>query len=317
MVTSHREPTLPREAMPESLESIKLELVSEYEESAAVDIGGWIQRYPEHRMALLTFWAWLRGTPRLQEDGEPEPNEPLDEEELEFYRDSLRDACLAVTLGDTMLTGEGVPAREELAALATDLERCRSNPPRVRKRGQAFAKAVVYTWIVSSLEESRPRVTRLATQKVVYLLEHAMSLRVFGDHDRKPLGPYDYKSRYKDAEPLAKKKRWLVVSGAALKTGGDLTEMKRYLGSYVRSAELAARFVAYVSQLSDEELETVATVHWCARELKEKGDTATVATVCRSLADASDWKGKLERPNFSEQKIGHAIEWLRRLRLIV
>lgn len=315
MITTQSRPTRSCEAMPDSLDLIKLELVSEYENAGRIDIAVWVRQYPVHRMELLDFWVWLKGTPTAQMR-EWEPDHAIEADEIEAYKDSVRDACLAVTFGEAMLKPEAVSEMAELDALGADLERFRAQPSRVREQRQTFRKAVVYTWVVSCLQQNRPRVTRLATQKVSYLLEHAMSLRVFIHHDRKPLGPYDYKSRYKDAEPVAKRKGWLKVSGTTLQASDDLAEMRKYLSAYVRSQELASRFVSYLSNRSEDELETLATVHWTARELGDVGDAVNIDTVWSALETSSDWQAKLRKPNFSRLRIGNALRLLEQLRLV-
>lgn len=170
--------------------------------------------------------------------------------------------------------------------------------------------------VVASLQEKRPRVTRLAVQKISYLLEQALSLGIFVEHDRKPLGPYDSNARYKDAEPIARKKGWLAVIGTTLRATGDLGPVNRFLPAYVRAKEVAARLVEYLSRLSDDQLETLATAHWISRELEAAKKTVTIAAVVRVLEEIPEWRGKLARPNFTQVRLEEAVSLLRRLRLI-
>lgn len=314
MINIQKNPILARQLMHKSLDLIKLDMLSEYEETGLVNISEWVNKYPTHRFELLDFWVWLKGTP--SEETSPSDFEAvLKAEDIDSYKDSLRDACLAVTLGAAMLVQEVVPKKLQLETLGMDLEACRA-ASRVWGSGQAFRKAVVYTWVVSRLEEKRPRVTRLAAQKVSYLLEQAMCLRIFVDHDRKPMGPYDHKIRYRDAEPLAQRKRWLEIDGTVLKTGDELGEVTKYVSAYLRSASLAARFVSHLSCRSDEELETLATVHWTCHELSDLGKVVTIDTVRSALASSDDWRSKLEKPHFNQHRIADALRLLTILRLI-
>lgn len=299
--------------MVDTLDRLKLDLVSEYERSGRVDIAEWVRRHPAHRDELLDFWMFLSGTPRSPESSpEPDPLPRLERSEAEIYEQTLKDACLAVTFGPSWLNPPVDPQRETLAA---DLESLRGNPQTVRKQHLAFRKAVVCTWIVARLQRARPRVSRLAAQKVSYILEHAMNLGVFVEHDRKPLGPYDRKARYRDAEPIARKKGWLTISGSTLTAASDLSDVTGYAGTYLRSEELAGRLVDCLAPLSDDELETIATVHWIARDLEETGRPSTAQEVARALAATAEWKTKLSRSNFTESKLRVALLFLSDLRL--
>ena len=143
-----------------------------------------------------------------------------------------------------------------------------------------------------------------------------MTLGVFVEHGRKALGPYDYKARYKDAEPIAVKKQWLEVLGTTLRAADDLSEVGRFVGRYVRSQELAERLVTYLSRLSDEELETLATVHWSAREIAQAQRPVTPRDVREALALTLEWRDKVHRASFSLDRIDAALRRLRKLRLL-
>lgn len=298
--------------MVDTLDRLKLDLVSEYERLGRVDIADWVRRHPAHRDELLDFWMFLSGTPRSSEPLEPDPLPPLDRSEAEIYERTLKDSCLAVTFGPSWLSPSADPQRE---ALAADLESLRRTPRAARKQHLAFPKAVVCTWVVARLQRTRRRVSRLATQKVSYILEHAMNLGVFVEHDRKALGPYDHKARYRDAEPIARKKGWLTISGSTLTAASDLSDVTDYVGAYLRSEELAGRLLDCLAPLSDDELETIATVHWIARELEETGRPNTTEEIARALAATAEWKTKLSRSNFTESKLRAALLFLSDLRL--
>lgn len=298
--------------MAETLDLIKLELLSQYESSGRIDIAEWVRRHPAYREELIDFWMWLKGTRGSQADAP----EPLDPWEVKTYEESLKDACLAVTFGREWLKPAVDRESGRLDTLADELEAIRRQPPRARDPRLAFRKAVVCTWVVARLQQTRPRVTRLAVQKVTYLLEQAMSLGIFVEHDRKPLGPYDSKARYKDAEPIACKKGWLQVTGTTLRASENLAALNRFLPAYVRAEEVAARLVDHLTRFSDDQLETLATTHWIARELEGAKNEVTVASVARGLAKTAEWKAKLVRRNFTEDSLGEALSFLRQLRLV-
>lgn len=303
------------EDMPETLDSVKLDLLSEYDRSGEIDIGEWVSRHPVYRADLLDFWMWVKGT-RESCAEKANPTEPISAAEVEAYEKSLRDVCLAVTFGIQWLKPTLDPESTQLDALATDLECLRGKSRRGRDSHVAFRRAVICTWVVARLQRTRPTVTRLAIQKVTYLIEQAMDLGVFVQHDRKPLGPYDRNLRYKDAEPIARKKGWLTISGTNLKATEDLSGLAKFLPSYVRSEQIAARLVDWLAVFSDDQLETLATVHWVANELKADDRAAGVETVTGVLATTPEWKAKLSRPHFSSSGIRGALYFLAQLRLI-
>lgn len=315
MLSVNPKPTFSNGSMADTLEVIKIDLVSEYERLGKINIGEWLRRHPGHRNELLDFWVCLKAAhgSSIQES---EATRPIESSEIQIYEQSIRDACLAVTLGAEWLLPSSNPGAEPLEALATELEAIRRKTLSPTKASLAFKKAVVCTWVVDRLQQSRPSVTRLATQKVTYLLEHALSLSLFVDHNRKPLGPYDRNMKYRDAEPIACKKGWLEVSGTTLKASADLSELKRFLPRYVRSEQLAQRVVQSLTCFSDEQLETLATIHAVTRQLNSQSRRATVEDVLGELAEIDEWKSKLSRPNFSYESVHDALLFLVKLRLV-
>jgi hypothetical protein len=302
------------ELMAETLDRLKLDLVSAYARGANVDIADWVRRYPIYRDEILDFWVWLKGMPRSTEsDSEPEGGHHLEPSESYVYGRLLRDSCLAVTFGAEWLKPAVDSERE---ALSVELEALRQQPPSDRGRAVAFPKAVVCTWIVAQLQTERPRVTRLAVQKVMYVLEEAMRLGIFTEHDRKRLGPYDRTARYKNAEPIAKSKGWLRISGTTFSATDNLSEVSRYVAGYLRSEGIARRLVTQLAPLSDDELETVATVHSIGKELSAAERSMTLDEIKRVLAQSPVWQEKLTRANFTPSKIEEAMRFLQELRLL-
>ncbi len=311
MFTIRRKQPAPFETMADPLDLIKLELVSEYQDSGRVDIADWVRRYPEFRGELLDFWIALKGTREIDNadgnEGEPSTHDG------EIYERALRDACLAITLGPQWLAPAVDP---EIENLASDLAILRQTPKVRDAKRLAFPKAVVCTWVVLSLQRSRSRVTRLAVQKVSYLLEQAIGLGIFVEHNQKPLGPYDSNARYKDAEPIAKAKGWLMVDGTELVASPPKPEMTKFLSGYLRSESVATRLVERLSGFSDDQLETMATVHWVGRDLVAAGAQVDLDSVVELLAQTPVWKPKLARSNFSRSSVSEALAFLGGLRLV-
>ncbi len=203
--------------MNSSVEFVKLEMVAAQRTAGNVDIVDWVNRYPQFRAELLEFWSWLVGTDDdAASTAVAEAHVALSPEDLASYADAVRDACLAVSFGPQMILREAPP---ELERLGADLEYARRGSPVRPPQSKEFSRAVVYTWIVRSLAEKRPRVTRLASQKVSFLLECSLELGLFDGHQRNRLGPYDSAAKYRDAEPIAKR-TWMASRGGCY-TFGD------------------------------------------------------------------------------------------------
>jgi hypothetical protein len=294
------------------LDQIKFELLKEFEKMGNADIAEWVLKYPSYREELLEFWLWAKdlGTDLTDTDEAPAVIRP------DVLEQSIQNACLAVNLGAQWLEQPVEPKTGELEGIGSQLASVRRRSALKTRAPIAFQKAVVCTWVVSVLQEKRVRVSRLAMQKTTYLLESAMALGIFAEHDRKPLGPYDYKARYKDAEPIASKKGWLLESGNTFRASDDLREVNRFVGRYLKSEKLARRLVEQLAELTDQQLETLTTVHWVVRELAASRKEPTVAAVEARLASTAEWSSKLTRANFSADCVHEAITFLQHLHLV-
>jgi len=300
-------------SMPDDIERIKQELLERYESGAPIDIAAWTARFPVYRDELLDYWIWLSGTPRLSEIDKAEMTDPDDR----VAEEAIRQACLAVSFGPRWLDEpvDSDTAVEE--GLGAELARLRATPYRVEgNASRAFRKAVVYAWIVKELGPRREKVTRLAAQKVAYVLERALNLGLFIEHQQKPLGPYDHKARYRDAEPIAARSGWICVKDASLEAGQVTAQFAHYVQRYIRSETLARRLVECLARLTDEELETWATVSWVGRALVSAGEAVTVDSVRAFLAQSSEWRAKLRRRGFRPEVIAATLARLSRLHLL-
>lgn len=300
--------------MSNELDQIRWKLLGEYEREGTVDIAAWVSRHPEYRNELLDYWIWVRGTTRLA-DIEASPAPPHDD----IAETALRRAIDALALGSGWLE-DAVPDpvdSSELETLGQGLAVIRERPRQTRgSASKSFRRSAVYAWIAISLHEERPRVTRLATQKVAYLLERGLAPGLFRDHKRMPLGPYDSSAKYRDAEPIAKKREWLSIHGARLRPGRDPSEVFKYAPRYVRDADLARTLIRVLGQFSDDELETLATVDWVARSLAEADREVTPNAIREALARDPEWQPKLRKAHFTVSAIQHALQRLARLRLL-
>jgi hypothetical protein len=295
------------------VERIKLDLLEAFERDGTVDIALWTERFPAHRVELVDYWMWLWGTQPLSEmDQSPGPDSGDQGEAAEI----VRRACLAVSLGPQWLEPLADPDAATEERLGMELEQLRaSHQTSSFRASKAFRRAAVYSWTVAVLSEGRGSVSRFTVQKVTYLLEHSLRLELFNEHARKAFGPYDHKARYRDAEPIAEKKGWIRIDGKRLVLGEHASEISHYAPRYVRSPNLAKRLLGVLGVLPDPDLETLATVHWAARAQASHAP-ATPSSIRTYLEGSPEWRGKLGRPNFSDEQIARVLSHLSRLRLL-
>lgn len=274
------------------IEEARRGILAELDAVGAVDTRRWLKEYPEVAKDLLDFIIWL------EPEDEPAPATWTDE-------GGVAEAAFRRALGEVK------------AAQAEDLRRLSLELHEIRSREQAapnknaplqFKRASVFAWTVANLKQRRDRVSRLAAQKSVYMLEQALGLHLFEEHQRKRLGPYDSTARYKDAEPIARKKMWIEEQGAALLPGTKAAEADRYAERYLRAVHLARQLVEILASLTDDELETLATVQAVVAELRKEGIEADVDAVKRRIAEIPEWAGKLSRRNFRNSDIARALQ---------
>jgi hypothetical protein len=310
---THDPPSPPVDTMHDDLERIKQDLLARYESGAPIDIAAWTMQFPTFREEILDYWMWLEGTPRLRD---MDMTQSPDSDDTIAY-EAIRDACLSVLVDPRGLVESVDPDAGADKDLGAQLAQVRELPSYARGRApKEFRRAVVYTWIVQVLAPQRERVSRLAAQKVAYLLEQALGLGLFTDHEPKLLGPYDSRVKYRDAEPIAAKQGWINVQAASLEPQRVDVKFERYLHRYLPSEALARSFVTRLGRLTDEQLETWATVLWAGRALVVRGAPVTTDTVKSFLHDNVEWRPKLKRENFSSERIAEALARLSQLRLL-
>jgi len=297
--------------MSKDLETIKFELLTD-SENGAIDISEWIQRFPEHRNELLDFWLWAR--PKAEHDGAGS-SDTTSPQIAGVREESLHRACLAVSLGTEWLRPLAIEV--EIDKVAQEVRRIREQlAANVPSNRRPFRRAVVYAWVIEQLAEVRPRVSRLATQKTTYLLENFLLLELFDAHKQKPLGPYDHVARYADAEPIAEGKGWIEVDGSTMRVGAKAIELHQYAGRYLRSKKLASTLTRWLGKLTDDQLETLATVHWTATRLITSKTALTAGTIQASMEKDSSWSSKLQKSNFDQKQIAEALATLIALGLL-
>ena len=182
--------------------------------------------------------------------------------------------------------------------------------PKKEKKGRApappeFRQAAIYCWIVDQLQQRNIAPSRFRVQKMLYFIEDCCGLADTGaQYMQKAAGPYDPAQRYKGAEPIVVKNKYLKVKNGwlfdkATQFAKGLDYVTR--GSYLSDEARAIAVIDFFKTYGDEALERWATLHWVADQLAAEGKPATLATVKDYLA--SRWVGKLEKKWFGDDQI--------------
>lgn len=298
------------------LDIAKRRLVQAFEEGSDPDLDALVRALPEHREELLDFWVILSASDREADTDVKEiPTRSLSEKE----EATIRDVCLSVSLGPEWLNKPVDEGDRTLTEVGLEMRRVRRSPDRYTGRAnEHFRRAAIYAWLTYRWAGSTDSTaSRMAVQKLAYLLDKGLGLGVFGKHKKHRLGPYDPTARYRDAEPIALKNRYLVSVGKyELGLGPDIEKALGMAKGYLRDAAVADAFVCSLMAVDVDEwvLETMATVHAIAVSMRPKD--VSVDAVRSVLAKDETWSRKLRRRNFTRSKIKQALHRLALLGLI-
>lgn len=294
--------------MSNELDALRRDMLREFEESGRIDTRSWLARCPSLAADIVDLAMLVEGSPR---EAEIVPVSWHDDSAI--ATGALRHACTSVLQSTAKAMTPS--ARSSLGA---SMARVRSTARTAGgKAPDTFKRAAILAWTVDCLQRRRGSVSRLSTQKAIYFLENALDLSLFvGRFQAMPLGPYDSQSRYKDAEPIAERKEWILVNGTSLGVGKKVEEAARYATRYVRSSGVAAQLLDWLAALSDAELETLATTHAVALDLRQAGRPINYAAIREAISTLPVWKGKLARSNFEEERVESAINRLFSLGLL-
>jgi hypothetical protein len=297
------------------LEEAKGRLVRAFELDEDPQLASLLRELPEYRDELLDFWVILAASDRQRDlEAEP-PTGPLTEAE----EDTIRDICLSASLGPEWLELPADESDRSLAEIGFEMRRIREAPYRYGgTANEHFQRAAIYAWLANKWTiASEDTVSRMAVQKLAYLLEQGLGFRLFGKHKKHRLGPYDPTARYRDAEPIAFKNEYLEPAGKhKLRLGPEIEKAVGLADRYLRHASLADSFVTCLRDLRLDEwgLETLATVHAVAATMAPEELSADA--VRQALAQDEKWRRKLGRTNFTQAKVKEALHRLSLLRLL-
>lgn len=298
------------------LDRAKRRLVQAFEEGSEPDLSAVLQAFPEHREELLDFWVILGASDReVDADTDAIGSSGLSAAE----EATIRDICLSASLGVEWLNKPADEGDRLLVEVGLEMRRVRSSPYRYEGRAnEHFQRAAIYAWLADRWAGSRDGTTsRMAVQKLAYLLDKGLGVSVLGKHKKHRFGPYDPTARYRDAEPIALKNGYLVDAGRwEFGFGPEIEKASAMAERYLRDAAVARSFVSALRTLNLDHwaLETMATVHAVTVDLSP--EEVSPEAVLSALAKDKTWKRKLGRTNFTRSKIEQALHRLALLRLL-
>jgi type I restriction enzyme S subunit len=171
-------------------------------------------------------------------------------------------------------------------------------------------EAVVIAVLASRFGTEQYPLARVRRTKLAYLLHR------YAEHEapgflKKAAGPYDPKTRYGGPEKIALKNRYVCKHHNGTYEGfvaaDNIKQAQDYFENWYGPSVL--EWLEQFRYKSTEELELVSTVDMASEELRHEGRSVTSASVKQVLRGDAEWKAKLDRPIFADDKIDAAIRF--------
>lgn len=169
--------------------------------------------------------------------------------------------------------------------------------------------AVVHRYATEQFPMGRFRRTKLS-----YLLHRYIEHKAEG-FQKKAAGPYNPNTRYGGAEKIALRNGYVrahkngnaegFVAGAKIAQAEDYFE--KWYGSH------ALNWLDQFRYKTNDELELLTTVDMASEEIQRAGEPINVSGIKQVILSAPEWKAKLNRPIFSDEKIVAAIQMCNQL----
>jgi type I restriction enzyme S subunit len=149
---------------------------------------------------------------------------------------------------------------------------------------------------------------RVRRSKLLYLLQRHLGQQT-ETYLKKAAGPYKPGTRYKGPEGIALKNGYVRAhhngTYEGFVAGEKVIEAKNYVVKWHGAAIL--EWLEQFRFSKTEELELLATVDMAMQDLKKAGQSIATASVKQVIQNHPEWKAKLERDIFSDNRIASAI----------
>lgn len=179
------------------------------------------------------------------------------------------------------------------------------------KHNEQINEAVIISFLVHKFGTKKYPLSRFRYTKYAYLL-HRQSEREARSFDKYAAGPYNPANRYKGAEGIAMKNKYITkVQNPTSQNDafvvnenieGALNYFQEWYGTEIQQWIEQFRFY------KNEYLEVLTTIDKAICELIRKKIIIDVPNIKSYIASIPQWKNKLEKPYFSDIEIQRAID---------
>lgn len=169
-------------------------------------------------------------------------------------------------------------------------------------------EAVVIGVLVQRFGNEKFPLPRKRRVKLTYLLHRHAEGRAEG-YLKKAAGPYDPNTKYKGPEQIALKNGYVRAlrndKYEGFVAGDRIEQAQRYFEQWYGAATL--EWLERFHYRKTDDLELLATVDMAMVDLAANGKSADMASVKRVIAAHPEWRPKLSRELFSDERIAAAI----------
>lgn len=179
------------------------------------------------------------------------------------------------------------------------------------KHNDQINEAVIISFLVHKFGTKKYPLSRFRYTKYAYLL-HRQSEREARGFDKHAAGPYNPANRYKGAEDIAVKNKYITkVQNPTSQNDafvvnenieGALNYFQEWYGTEIQ------QWIEQFKFYKNEYLEVLTTVDKAICELAQKRNTIDVQNIKVYIDSIPQWKKKLEKPYFSDIEIQRAID---------
>lgn len=283
----------------------------------------WCERYPAYRDELAKFFATWGVQENISQDVE------IDEDRL---------ANLAVSHALNLVEGREPGQRDKSTQTRGEVSTSSSarrigirlapssanvmprsaeqsvNASRNVTHNVQFDDAVIIAVLSGRFGSERFPLGRFRRMKFSYLLYRRMR-RAPSGFMKKAAGPYSPRTRYGGAEKIALNNGYVLehATGKAegFVAGPNAAQAESYFEKWYGLDILM--WLEQFRYKTNDELELLTTVDMATVELDREGKALTVSAVKQVIRDSSEWKAKLDRAVFADDRIAATIESCRQL----
>lgn len=179
------------------------------------------------------------------------------------------------------------------------------------KHNEQINEAVIISFLVHKFGTKKYPLSRFRYTKYAYLL-HRQSEREARGFDKYAAGPYNPANRYKGAEGIAVKNKYITKvqnptsQNDAFVVNANIEEALNYFQEWYGTE--IQQWIEQFRFYKNEYLEVLTTIDKAICELIQKKIAIDVPNIKAHIASIPKWKNKLKKPYFSDIEIQRAID---------